>query len=166
MWAAERERERVKYETWVGAWGSLQRCLLFWFVSFWFCFNVFVCLFVFLLRGHWQFTNTLVFPGVQRSRRKAATKTMENVGERVGKKCFHFEKQVQQQLKNEFSSRATLQNSGIEQCHLVLLDSVRAAFTSTSWTFLKPVCFLSIWHNVVVFFPLYKYIKKKIKKKT
>lgn len=88
MWAAE--RERVKYETWVGAWGSLQRCLLFWFVSFWFCFNVFVCLFVFLLRGHWQFTNTLVFPGVQRSRRKAATKTMENVDERVGKKMLPF----------------------------------------------------------------------------
>lgn len=96
------ERERVKYETWVGAWGSLQRCLLFWFVSFWFCFNVFVCLFVFLLRGHWQFTNTLVFPGVQRSRRKAATKTMENVGERVGKNASILKNKCNNNWKMNF----------------------------------------------------------------
>lgn len=125
--------------------------------------------FVFL-QGHWQFTNTLFFSGVQKKKKKKISNAKElnhgNVGKRRKRKkkdkCFHFwKKKVQHNTSQNEDLLCYFQNSGIERCCLVLFNLLCSVLRLISWTIwsLYVLCWLYI------FFLYIKTTKKRKEKK-
>lgn len=75
---------------------------------------------IFLLQGHWQFTNSFLFPGVQSKISNTKELNHGNVGKwKIKDTCFHFLKKVQHNTSQNEDLLCYFQNSGIEQCCLV-----------------------------------------------